>query len=161
MNTVKRDLQPLSFLVGRVYYNYVALLTQHLKETGLDEHLLPGMGGILFVLFEEDNLNFREVTRRAGIAASTLTGMVRRMEQAGLLTREADEEDRRSFRLRLTRRANALRERCFAVSDQLEAELNAGIPTAQQQLLRRLMTQVSGNIQSRLRAMKSMHKESV
>jgi len=161
MNTVKRDLQPLSFLVGRVYYNYVALLTQHLKETGLDEHLLPGMGGILFVLFEEDNLNFREVTRRAGIAASTLTGMVRRMEQAGLLTREADEEDRRSFRLRLTRRANALRERCFAVSDQLEAELNAGIPTAQQQLLRRLMTQVSGNIQSRLRAMKSMQKESV
>ncbi len=161
MNDAKPNLQPLGFLVGRVYYNYVALLTQHLRETGLDEHLIPGMGGVLFVLYEEDNLSFKEVTRRAGIAASTLTGMVRRMEQAGLLEREADDEDRRSFRLRLTRRAEGLRGRCYAVSEALEAELNAGIPVGQQELLRRLMTQVSGNIQKRLRAMKSRHKEAV
>ncbi len=140
--------QGLSFLIGRLYYNYVALLSAHLAEKGLDAHLAPGMGSILFVLFEDDGLTMRDVAGRAGIAASTLTAMVRRMEQARLLVRSRDAADGRSFRLHLTPLAQSLQSQCLLVSRDINRELNAGLSRAEQNTLHSLLLKVAHNIEA-------------
>jgi DNA-binding MarR family transcriptional regulator len=140
--------QGLSFLIGRFYYNYVALLSNHLTEKGLDAHLVPGMGSILFVLFEEEDLTMKEVADRAGIAASTLTAMVRRMEQAKLLVRSRDAADGRSYRLSLTPLARSLESQCFLVSRDINHELTAGLSPAERDTLNSLLARVARNIET-------------
>src|SRR6202046_5743600 len=47
-------------------------------------------------------VNVRQLSDRTGTRASTLTGVLDRLENRGYLTRELDPADRRSFRLPLT-----------------------------------------------------------
>jgi DNA-binding MarR family transcriptional regulator len=53
-------------------------------------------------LGEGGTLSVRQLSERAGTRASTLTGLLDRLENRGYLVREVDPADRRSFRLPLT-----------------------------------------------------------
>ena len=58
-------------------------------------------------LAEGGTLNVRQLSERTGTRASTLTGVLDRLESRGYLTRELDPTDRRSFRLPLTEAGQA------------------------------------------------------
>ena len=44
-------LEEAYFFISRAFYAYVGYLERLLEELGLDEHLRPGMGHVLFALF--------------------------------------------------------------------------------------------------------------
>ena len=67
-------------------------------------------------------LNVRQLTERTGSRASTLTGLLDRLENRGYLTRELDPADRRSFRLPLTEAGQAVATRVLAAIADLERE---------------------------------------
>jgi DNA-binding MarR family transcriptional regulator len=69
------------------------------------------MGHVLFELLAEDDLRLSVLSDRARLAQSTVTEIVAKMEAGGLLRRRPDPEDGRAFRVRLTRKARALRPR--------------------------------------------------
>lgn len=102
----------LIWFLGRAYYTYVGLLEQVLAETGLDEHLRPGMGHILVTLFDEDDLTIKQIAERSELANSTLTGMLNRMEKGRLLSRRRDLTDGRLIRVRLTELGRSLEPQC-------------------------------------------------
>ena len=52
-------------------------------------------GRILYVLWHEENISLRELSDRTGLAATTLTSMIDRMESSGLVVRIPDPDDRR------------------------------------------------------------------
>src|SRR6516162_5985987 len=95
-------LDQLIWYLGRAYYTYVGLLEQVLAETGLDRHVRPGLGHVLFTLFEQDERSIKDIAARSQLACSTLTGLLDRMESAGLIERRRDREDGRIVRIRLT-----------------------------------------------------------
>ena len=64
-------LDQIVWSIGRAYYAYVGLLERVLAETGLDRHVRPGMGHILFALFEEDGRNIKEIAARTQLSGST------------------------------------------------------------------------------------------
>jgi MarR family transcriptional regulator, organic hydroperoxide resistance regulator len=72
-----------------------------------------GDGGIVSV---------RQLSDRTGTRASTLTGVLDRLENRGYLTRELDPADRRSFRLPLTEAGQAVADRVLAAVANLERE---------------------------------------
>ena len=111
-------LDQLIWYLGRAYYTYVGLLEQVLTETGLDRHVRPGMGHVLFTLFEQDERSIKEIAARSQLACSTLTGLLDRMESAGLIERRRDREDGRIVRIRLTPLGRSLEPRCQAVAQQ-------------------------------------------
>lgn len=78
-------------------------------------------GRILYVLWQRDGVPIAELSRKTGLAKTTLTSMLDRMEQAGLVSRVFDTADRRQIRISLTAQARALRGEYEAVS----AEMNA------------------------------------
>lgn len=78
-------------------------------------------GRILYVLWQRDGVPIAELSRITGLAKTTLTSMLDRMEQAGLVSRVFDTADRRQIRISLTAQARALRGEYEAVS----AEMNA------------------------------------
>ena len=67
-------------------------------------------------------LNVRQLTERTGSRASTLTGLLDRLENRGYLTRELDPADRRSFRLQLTEAGQAVATRVLTAIADLERE---------------------------------------
>ncbi|MCL4844783.1 MAG: MarR family transcriptional regulator [Bryobacteraceae bacterium] len=140
----------LSFLIGRVYYNYTSLLTQRLVEYGLAEHLIPGMGPVLFALFDDDGLLMKEAAQRAGIAPSTLSGLVRRMEANGVIRRVPDSVDGRAARLWLTPLGRSLEPACRRLAEQMETELRAGLSDGEKRELEELLQRLLRKIQARL-----------
>jgi DNA-binding MarR family transcriptional regulator len=120
-------LEHIIWDIGRTYYAYIGLLEQLLAETGLDRHIRPGMGSILFALFEEDGRSIKEIAARVRLSGSTLTGLLTRMEHGGLIERRRDEGDRRLVRVRLTPLGRSLRPRCHAVVQALDEIIREGM----------------------------------
>jgi MarR family transcriptional regulator, organic hydroperoxide resistance regulator len=73
----------------------------------------------------------RELSDRTGTRASTLTGVIDRLENRGYLTREPDTADRRAFRLPLTRAGQAVAGQVHAAVADLERNALAGLSAAQ------------------------------
>jgi len=73
-------------------------------------------GRILYVLWQGDCVPIVELYRKTGLAKTTLTSMLDRMEQSGLITRIFDKTDRRQIRISLTDKANSLYEAYKSVS---------------------------------------------
>lgn len=71
-------------------------------------------------LGEGGTLSVRQLSERAGTRASTLTGLLDRLENRGYLVREVDPADRRSFRLPLTDQGREVADRARAAITDLE-----------------------------------------
>jgi len=77
-------------------------------EAGVDA-FNGAQGRILYVLWQADNVPIVELSRKTGLAKTTLTSMLDRMESANLITRIFDKTDRRQIRIALTEAARELR----------------------------------------------------
>lgn len=63
----------------------------------------------LLVLWEEDGLAVKQLGERLMLDSATLTPLLKRLEQQGLLARRRDEQDERVVRIHLTDAGRALR----------------------------------------------------
>lgn len=73
-------------------------------------------GKILYVLWQHDHISIIELSNLTGLANTTLTSMLDRMEAAGLLRRLSDPKDRRKNLIALTEKAKQLKESYDKVS---------------------------------------------
>jgi MarR family transcriptional regulator, organic hydroperoxide resistance regulator len=82
-------------------------------------------------LGEGGTLSVRQLSERTGTRASTLTGLLDRLENRGYLLRELDPSDRRSFRLPLTDRGREVAARALAAIANLEREALSRLDASQ------------------------------
>jgi DNA-binding MarR family transcriptional regulator len=73
-------------------------LRTHLNNIMIKEHVgvTPAQAGILFLLKEKDGRTMSELSQILSIDNSTITGLVDRLEKAGLVRRDLSPNDRRS-----------------------------------------------------------------
>lgn len=81
-----------------------------------------GQQFVLECLWDEDGLTPSEIAARIGIEAATLTRALRRMETAGLVRREPDEQDKRRIRTWLTEQGRDLHEPVSETMAQLQQD---------------------------------------
>jgi len=98
---------------GRIFER---LLTEH----GIDE-FNGAQGRILFVLWENDNIPISELSDKTGLAKTTLTSMLDRLEVRGHIARVRDPSDRRTIRIALTENARRLQKSYNEVSSEMNA----------------------------------------
>lgn len=91
------------FQLSRAHRGYAARL---LRDLGLH----PGQELLLMQLLERDGQTQSELLAAVGLDHSTVSKSLRRMQEAGLLTREPAEHDRRVMRVSLTDKGHAMRE---------------------------------------------------
>ena len=103
------------FLVTKVKQIQGRVFERLLNENGISE-FNGAQGRILFVLWESNNIPISELSEKTGLAKTTLTSMLDRLENAGHIKRNADSADRRAVRISLTESAEALREKYERVS---------------------------------------------
>jgi MarR family transcriptional regulator, organic hydroperoxide resistance regulator len=95
------------------------------------ENLTPAEINALANLADGGVPNVRELSEMTGTRASTLTGVLDRLEHRGYLTRELDAADRRSFRLPLTEAGRVVAARVRAAMAEVEHEALRGLSAAQ------------------------------
>ena len=101
----------IRLISGRVFEKLLA-------ATGTDTFNGP-QGKILDALWQQDGLSAHEIGQRTGLANSTLTSMLDRMENAGLVRRSRSEEDRRVIQVFLGPKARMCRKQYAAVSERM------------------------------------------
>lgn len=92
-------------------------------EKLLAEHSISAFNGaqgrILFVLWEKDDIPISELSRKTGLAKTTLTSMLDRMEKQALIERFYPPSDRRTIRIRLTDTARQFHAKYEQVSEEM------------------------------------------
>ncbi len=78
-----------------------------------DSDLTVSQADVIFTLGNTDGLTFKEIGELTLITKGTLTGVIDRLEEKGLVKRNIQSDDRRCTRVLLTAKGNKLFEREF------------------------------------------------
>jgi len=117
-----------------------------LLDSGVEE-FNGAQGRILYVLWQENCLPIVEISKRTGLAKTTLTSMLDRLEDKGLVIREYDKKDRRQIRIVLTDKAKLLQDKYDEVSDAASEQFYQGFTDEEiidfESKLRRILKNVS------------------
>ena len=74
---------------------------------------------VMMLLWEQDNQTVGQLGGRLALDSGTLSPLLKRLTAAGLVTRHRRVEDERSVSIALTDAGRALREKSFAISEQM------------------------------------------
>jgi DNA-binding MarR family transcriptional regulator len=72
---------------------------QPLESAYAEGNLTGPQRGVMHVLVETPNLSLKELSARVGLAHSTVSGIVDRLEERGMLVRSVESGDRRATRI--------------------------------------------------------------
>ena len=106
------------FLVSKIKQLGDRIFERILAERGI-EAFNGAQGRILYVLFQEDGVPIKTVSEKCGLAITSLTTMLERMERSGLILRKQDSVDKRKTLLFLTDKARDLENEYIAVSEKM------------------------------------------
>ncbi|MDM5294021.1 MarR family transcriptional regulator [Peribacillus simplex] len=76
---------------------------------------------VLLLLWEQDTLTVKKLGELLALDSGTLTPMLKRMEQNGLIVRERSIEDERSVMIKLTEKGLGLQEEACFIPDRISA----------------------------------------
>lgn len=93
---------------------------------------------VLLTLWEQDGLPLGAIGERLGLDSGTLTPLLRRMEESGLVTRMRDADDERQVRISLTAKGKRLEAKAQSFPASIGAA--ASCSSAELQALRNLLS---------------------
>ena len=112
--------------------------------------LLPGMTragcAVLFHLARHDGVNQTVLAQILGIAPMTLSGLLDRLEAAGLVARMPHPDDRRAHVLALTAKALPIVEYIYDQTGKIYDDLQLGISKPEASQLRALLRRIRSNL---------------
>ena len=96
------------FLVTKIKQLGDRIFEKILSEKNIDA-FNGAQGRILYVLWQKDGISIRSLSVKCGLAITSLTTMLERMENQGLISRVPSETDKRKTLLFLTEKAHSLK----------------------------------------------------
>ena len=78
----------------------------------------------MLVLWETDELNVNEIGKRVSLDSGTLTPLLKKLEEKGLLNRERQKNDERNLTVTLTEKGGKLKDIALEIPVKLLEEIN-------------------------------------
>lgn len=126
----------------RVARAHRTLAASLLSQVGLH----PGQEALLMELWDHDGRTQADLAASLGVEPPTVTKMLQRMEQGGLVDRRPDPTDRRAIRVHLSAKGKRLKGKVDALWVELQERTVAGLSERQQATLRSLLTSLEANL---------------
>ena len=101
---------------------------------------------VLLTLWEQDGLPLKTIGDRLSLDSGTLTPLLRRMEDGGLVLRQRDAQDERLVRIHLTPKARRLESKAAAFPEQIGAA--ASCSAAELNALRKLIFSLRDDLEA-------------
>lgn len=134
-NEIHKLLQTLNQQTRRIY-----------AEKFRDISLYVGQESALCQLWEKDGITQTELRKKMGCEASTLSNMLRKLEQENIVYRKQVEEDARSTNVFLTKKGQDLKEPVGKIWETQQAEMLKGILPEELLFVRRILQQMTDNV---------------
>ncbi len=139
------------FLVTKIKQLGDRIFEKVLTEKGIDA-FNGAQGRILYVLWQQDGVPIKTVSDSCGLAITSLTTMLERMERQGLIRREADVKDKRKTLLFLTEKAKALKDDYDDVSGQMGALYYKGFTDDEVRQFEGYLQRIQQNLEEKLKS---------
>jgi MarR family transcriptional regulator, transcriptional regulator for hemolysin len=132
-------------------FGHLARVTFRTFARNLEQRTLPhgitiGQWRFLRELWREDGITQRELSSRLDMREPSTVAAVRSLENAGLVRRVRDKEDRRKIRVHLTPKAKRLRVPLLRHVRDVNAIATAGIAQRDLDTARRVLTGLIANL---------------
>ena len=108
------------FLVTKIKQLGDRIFEKILGEKNIDA-FNGAQGRILYVLWQKDGIPIKSLSEKCGLAITSLTTMLERMENHGLISRVQAKTDKRKTLLYLTEKSRSLKSEYDAVSEKMSA----------------------------------------
>lgn len=132
---IRELLQTISIQTRKSY-------SDQLRELGL----YIGQQLALNHLWEQDGITQSELKEKIGSEASTVSNMLKKLEQDNIIVRRREDKDSRIFRVYLTDKGRELKGPIEDIWSKHEEQLLKGILPEELLLLRRILEQMSNNL---------------
>ena len=96
------------YLINQIQKISSRKFNELLKEKNIIDEFNGSQGVILYSLWNNKELTIKEIGKITGLAKTSLTSMLDRMEEKGLIRRKDNSEDKRSIKIMLTDKAKEL-----------------------------------------------------
>ena len=133
------------FLISRIHQLQARAFEKLLRESGVDA-FNGAQGRILYVLWEHEMLTITEIGRLTSLAKTTLTSMLDRMEQAGLIMRVPDKKNRRQIFVAITEKAKGYKADYDRVSEQMNVLFYQGFSEDQVESFESTLRKIIDNL---------------
>lgn len=137
------------FLISQIKQIGGRVFEKILARENIDE-FNGAQGKILYVLWQTDHISIAELSKQVGLANTTLTSMLDRMEEAELIVRLSDPADRRKNLIALTKRAGKLKEKYELVSEEMNLCYYKGFQEQEIKELEHYLHRILNNIKEEL-----------
>ena len=118
------------FLISRIKQTGTRIFDRMLATSGIDE-FNGAQGRILYVLWQNDEISISSLSAQTSLANTTLTAMLDRMENSGLIIRKFDPKDRRNRLIVLTEKAKSLKDDYTRISEKMNEIYYTGFTEAE------------------------------
>ena len=156
MNCLSPEEYPF-FLITRAALSVNAMLKKILAKHELPE-IKPSYLGVLMCLWanesmdealgklgSEGGMKLSELGRCAGVEPSTITGLIDRMEQDGLVNRANVPGDRRALKADLSEKGMLIRGKVLAALNEMTHQTFAGITLEEMEITKKVIRKVLKN----------------
>ena len=132
------------YLISRVSLSVTAALKKEFASSGV-EQVKPAYLCVLMSLWQADGLKVIELSKKAGLEPSSMTGLLDRMQRDELVERITDLTDRRVLRIHLTKTGRQVRKPVLKAVERVISEIFAGIPQEDISKTKNLLRHVLAN----------------
>ncbi|SDO85678.1 DNA-binding transcriptional regulator, MarR family [Paenibacillus sp. yr247] len=137
---------PINFAVFSLARSHRGLAAHLLRDIGL----FAGQEIMLMQLWEQDEQSQQSLGRTMRLDHSTVAKSVRRLEDAGLVTRSRSPKDGRVTLVKLTEAGRGLVAKANAVWTEMESLTVKGLTEQEKELLIALSQKISANMESKM-----------
>ena len=134
------------FLITRIKQVGGRIFERILSEKNIDAFNGP-QGRILYVLWQKNGIPISELSRETGLAMTTLTSMLDRMEAANLIYRDRGDKDRRKILIFLTEEAKGLEQEYEAVREEISSIYDKGFADEEIEQLENYLHRILKNVE--------------
>jgi DNA-binding MarR family transcriptional regulator len=117
------DIERLSLILIELYEKMSSWEHAVVKESGLT----PAQMHTIEILGHQESLRMKELAQKLGVTTGTLTVMIDRLEQNGLISRKPNEDDRRSIVVVLTKKGQKYFEEHHKLHLELTQEITSSL----------------------------------
>ena len=134
------------FLISRIKQVGTRIFDRMLADSGIDS-FNGAQGRILYVLWQNDEISISSLSAQTSLANTTLTAMLDRMENMGLIVRKSDLKDRRNRLIALTEKAKALQDDYNRISEQMNEIYYTGFTEAEVMQFESYLQRILNNLE--------------
>ena len=128
------------------FYAFSEVLRACCIEHGKPYVVTPPQWGVLALLYEHDGLTVGTISQKRKIDPPTITGIVTRLEQSGLVERRRDPTDRRIVNVYITTEGHHITDLLFDAVEAFHKVTVRGFSEAEQHDFREKLQQIIVNV---------------